>query len=149
MKTNFKHLAILSFVAFLLLGFQYTANAQAQIFNNTNCDFYLKVEQSNLSPNSPDFYSCSSCNSSGTVMIPAGGTYTHPYDPSCGPEQWLGLKWYTGSTVVWPTLLSSYGISYNPFLNCGQNVQGSCNGSPIDVNWLSFGPSGQVLIFLQ
>lgn len=142
MKNNFK-LLVSFFIAFILLTLQYTANAQARIYNQTDCDIYAYVYQSDDA--------CDICAYQGLVLIPANGFYQQLPDPSCQDEIWLGLRWFDGGPYFVNVLQQGYGAAFNPFLNCAPpDVQGNCQGSPIDVNWLgNANGAGPVNIYLQ
>ena len=114
-------------VGLLCWGLPGQSIAQLTIENNTSCTVYLQasqVENSNPEP-------CTPCNVSAVTAIPAGGTWVHPGDASCGHFRWLAVRWYTHIT-------GPVAVSYNPVWNgdCGTNARGGrCNGGPTTAIW--------------
>ena len=122
-KKNFHpSLFYLLFTALFFFGFQQSVDAQFKIRNNTNCTVNLKVGQR--------VANCSACNPSGIVAIPPGGTWTYAASALCGPQFWLGFKYFTAGAA-------SSGVSYNPGLGgaCGADINGLCFNNPITATW--------------
>lgn len=136
-KTHLSYVYSIAFVFIFFFGVQSTMEAQLTVQNNTACVIYLKAGQNNA---------CTACNPTGITAILPGGTVTFPPAAICGPQQWLGVKWFTLPMGVFTT-----GISYNPVLGgaCGPDVTGTCNGAFITANWLLGGIFGPAVVILN
>ncbi|MEM9921516.1 MAG: hypothetical protein AAF990_25665 [Bacteroidota bacterium] len=129
MKPIFKlgRLQSIQLVCVFVLGIQTLSFAQLTIHNNTSCTIYAQASQVDNS-SSQD---CTPCNVSSITTIPAGGTWIHPGDASCGHFRWLAVRWHTQVGGV-------SGISYNPIWQggCGQSTLGGrCDGRFTYARW--------------
>ena len=116
-----------AFVFLFCLSFINLSQAQLTIHNRTSCTIYLQASQ----VDNGSGQACTPCNVSAVTAIPAGGTWVHPGDASCGHFRWLGVRWYTSATGL-------VGVSFNPIWNgaCGQSTRGGrCNGSLTHATW--------------
>lgn len=117
----------LALVFVFFLCFQTLSQAQLTIHNNTSCTVYIQASQVDNGSGQP----CTRCNVSAVTAVPAGGTWVHPGDATCGHFRWLGVRWYTHPT-------GAVGISYNPIWAgaCGTNSPGGrCNGAGTFARW--------------
>ena len=128
-------------LAFFLLGLQQSAQAQANIINDTDCDIFVKLVYSS------DINSCTECTS-GSYTIPANSSKQtslaiHCYNPSSA-QHWVSIEFQLSPN------LSGTSISYNPTTGCGTDALNTfCNSfTVVQANWVVLG-SGAVTITLN
>lgn len=144
MKSNFSKGFWPSLFCLLICSVSLPGIIQAQltIKNNTTCTVFVQASQVNNGSGIP----CDPCNVSTFMAIPAGVSWVHPGDATCGHYRWLGIRWFTDA------LTSDLGVSYSPVWNsnCGQNMRGDhCDGTTTYASWRIVSDPGPATVIIR